>query len=217
SIGVAAFGAIFTNRLGDELAARLPRGARVPTVANPAVIHALPPPLHRAFVDAFAVSLRPVFLAAAGISLAAFLLTWWLPEVPLCGPAAAQGVGESFASPRAADSDRELERIATRLMEGDERNRAYQAAIARSGVRDRPGRELGARAHRRARPPARRRGGRHAGGPYRGARPRRRERSGRAAAVRPARRRAPPHHGGAAVAPGADGGCVRPAAGDPRR
>ena len=135
SIGVAAFGAIFTNRLGDELAARLPRGARVPTVANPAVIHALPPPLHRAFVDAFAVSLRPVFLAAAGISLAAFLLTWWLPEVPLRGPAAAQGVGESFASPRAADSDRELERIATRLMEGDERTRAYQAAIARSGVR----------------------------------------------------------------------------------
>ena len=37
SIGVAAFGAIFANRLGDELAARLPAGAHVPTVANPAV------------------------------------------------------------------------------------------------------------------------------------------------------------------------------------
>src|SRR5204862_3528991 len=185
SIGVAAFGAIFTNRLGDELAARLPRGARVPTVANPAVIHALPPPLHRAFVDAFAVSLRPVFLAAAGISLAAFLLTWWLPEVPLRGPAAAQGVGESFASPRAADSDRELERIATRLMEGDERNRAYQAAIARSGVRDRPGRELGARAHRRARPHDRRRVGGRAGR-RRGAHHSARERAGGA---RPCERR----------------------------
>jgi EmrB/QacA subfamily drug resistance transporter len=139
SIGVAAFGAIFANRLGDELAARLPSGARVPTVANPAVIRALPTPLHRAFVDAFAVSLRPVFLVAAAISLAAFLLTWWLPEVPLRGPAAAQGLGESFASPRDADSDRELERIATRLMEGDERTRAYQATIARSGVRIEPG------------------------------------------------------------------------------
>jgi hypothetical protein len=140
SIGVAAFGAIFANRLGDELAARLPSGARVPTVANPAVIRALPTPLHRAFVDAFAVSLRPVFLVAAAISLAAFLLTWWLPEVPLRGPAAAQGLGESFASPRDADSDRELERIATRLMEGDERTRAYQATIARSGVRIEPAR-----------------------------------------------------------------------------
>jgi EmrB/QacA subfamily drug resistance transporter len=139
SIGVAAFGAIFANRLAAELAARLPSGAGVPTVANPAVIRALPPPLHRVFVDAFAVSLRPVFLAAAGISLAAFVLTWWLPEVPLRGPAAAQGLGEAFASPRDADSDRELERIASRLMEGDQRTRAYQATIARSGVRIEPG------------------------------------------------------------------------------
>ena len=35
SIGVAAFGAIFTNRLAGELAARLPPGAHIPTTANP--------------------------------------------------------------------------------------------------------------------------------------------------------------------------------------
>ena len=139
SIGVAGFGAIFANRLGDELAARIPASAHVPTVANPAVIRALPAPLHSAFVEAFSVSLQPVFLAAAGISLAAFVLTWWLPEVPLRGPAAAQGIGESFASPRQPDSDRELERIATRLMEGEERTRAYQATIARAGIRIEPG------------------------------------------------------------------------------
>jgi len=139
SIGVAAFGAIFTNRLRDELGARLPSGAHVPTVANPAVIRALPAPLHRAFVDAFAVSLQPVFLAAAALSLAAFVLTWWLPEVPLRGPAAAQGLGESFASPRAADSERELERIATQLMGDEERTRAYVATIARAGIQIEPG------------------------------------------------------------------------------
>ena len=139
SIGVAGFGAIFANRLGDELAARVPAGAHVPTVANPAVIRALPPPLHSAFVDSFAVSLQPVFLAAAVISLGAFILTWWLPEVPLRGPAEAQGIGESFASPRDADSERELERIATSLMEGEERTRAYQATIARAGIHIEPG------------------------------------------------------------------------------
>jgi DNA-binding MarR family transcriptional regulator len=140
SIGVAAFGAIFANRLHDELAARLPIGGHVPTVANPAVIRALPPQLHRPFVEAFAVSLQPVFLAAAGISLAAFVLTWWLPDVPLRGSAAAaQGLGESFASPRDADSDRELERIATQLMRGEERTRAYVATIARAGVPIEPG------------------------------------------------------------------------------
>ena len=83
SIGVSAFGAIFANRLGDELAARLPAGVHAPTVANPAVIRALPPALHQPFVEAFAVSLQPVFVAASGISLVAFVLTWWLREVPL--------------------------------------------------------------------------------------------------------------------------------------
>ncbi len=83
SIGVAAFGAIFANRLGGELADRLPAGAHVPTVASPAVIRGLPVALHAPFVAAFAASLRPVFVTAAGISLVAFLLTWLLREVPL--------------------------------------------------------------------------------------------------------------------------------------
>jgi len=83
SSGVAAFGAIFANRLGDELAARLPAGAHVPTVANPAVIRSLPAALHAPFVAAFAASLQPVFAVAAGISLVAFLLTWLLRDVPL--------------------------------------------------------------------------------------------------------------------------------------
>jgi hypothetical protein len=83
SIGVAAFGAIFANRLGDELAARLPAGAHVPTVANPAVIRSLPAALHAPFVAAFAASLQPVFAVAACISLVAFVLTWLLRDVPL--------------------------------------------------------------------------------------------------------------------------------------
>jgi hypothetical protein len=34
-------------------------------------------------VSAFAASLRPVFLVAAAIGLAAFVLTWLLREIPL--------------------------------------------------------------------------------------------------------------------------------------
>jgi DNA-binding MarR family transcriptional regulator len=139
SIGVAAFGAIFANRLGDELASRLPPGAHAPTVANPAVIRHLPPALHRPFVEAFAASLQPVFLAASAIAFLAFLLTWRLREVPLKGPARAEGLGESLASPRHADSDSELERIASQLMQDEERTRVYQATIASSGVDIAPG------------------------------------------------------------------------------
>ncbi len=98
SIGVSAFGAIFANRLGDELAARLPAGVHAPTVANPAVIRALPPALHQPFVEAFAVSLQPVFVAASGISLVAFVLTWWLREVPLRVTSRTEAIGEAVAS-----------------------------------------------------------------------------------------------------------------------
>ena len=40
AIGVSLFGAIFANRLGVELAERLPAGVHVPTAANPALVRA---------------------------------------------------------------------------------------------------------------------------------------------------------------------------------
>jgi EmrB/QacA subfamily drug resistance transporter len=134
SIGVSVFGAIFSNRLGHELATRLPRGAHVPKAVNPAIVDRLPPAVHRPYVEAFAVSLRPVFLAATGISLFGFLLTWLLREVPLRQTARAAGTGESFASPREDSSERELERIVSSIVRGDERTRIYEDAISRSGV-----------------------------------------------------------------------------------
>ena len=134
SIGVSVFGAIFTNRLGQELAARLPAGAHVPAAANPAVLRRLPPAVHRPYIEAFAASLQPVFLAATGITVLAFLLTWLLREVPLRETARAEGIGESFASPRDESSEHELERILTSIVRGDERTRLYSQLIARSGV-----------------------------------------------------------------------------------
>ena len=43
SIGVSAFGAIFTNELGRELASRLPAGTHAPAHASPGAIQHLPP------------------------------------------------------------------------------------------------------------------------------------------------------------------------------
>jgi EmrB/QacA subfamily drug resistance transporter len=83
SIGVALFGTIFASRLHAELAQRLPSGVHIPNVINPAGIRRLPPPAHRAFADAVAASLHPVFLVAGVVSLVAFALTWLLREVPL--------------------------------------------------------------------------------------------------------------------------------------
>jgi hypothetical protein len=83
SIGVALFGTIFASRVHVELAQRLPRGAQIPKTINPAGIKQLPARSHEAFSQAFAAALHPVFLTAAGFSLAAFALTWFLREVPL--------------------------------------------------------------------------------------------------------------------------------------
>jgi EmrB/QacA subfamily drug resistance transporter len=134
SIGVAAFGAIFANRLASELADRLPPGAHAPAAANPAVVKQLPPAVHTAYIHAFASALQPVFIAAAAISVVAFALSWLLKEIPLRKTAAAEGVGESFASPRGTESIEEMERALCVLAERENRRRVYERVIDRSGV-----------------------------------------------------------------------------------
>jgi EmrB/QacA subfamily drug resistance transporter len=102
SIGVALFGAIFTNRLHATLVDKLP-GVSIGRTPNPAAIRHLPPAQHAAFVSIFAESLRPVFIVAAVLTLVAFALTWLLREVPLrktIGPA--ETAGETFGLEEAA-------------------------------------------------------------------------------------------------------------------
>src|SRR2546430_17366344 len=70
----------------------------------PAAARGLPPDMHQEYITAVMAALRPVFLAAAGISALGFALTFLLREHPLREGAPAEGVGESFAMPRAATS-----------------------------------------------------------------------------------------------------------------
>jgi EmrB/QacA subfamily drug resistance transporter len=134
SIGVSVFGAIFSSNLASELASRIPRTIHVPTAANPAIVRHLPPAVRAPYIDAFSAALQPVFRLAAVVSVAGFLLSWLLRELPLRQTAAADGVGESFASPRDDSSARELERILSSLLERQERQRVYDALVDRSGV-----------------------------------------------------------------------------------
>jgi len=134
SIGVSAFGAIFSSNLARELASRVPPSAHIPTAANPAVVRHLPPTVRAPYIAAFAAALHPVFLAAAGVSAAGFLIAWLLRELPLRQSTAAEGVGESLSPPRHQTSERELERILSSLLQREERQRVYDALVERSGV-----------------------------------------------------------------------------------
>jgi EmrB/QacA subfamily drug resistance transporter len=134
SIGVSLFGAIFANQLATELTARLPVAVHVPAAANPTVIKHLPAAIRQPYIEAFTAALHPVFLAATGFAIAAFLLTWLLREVPLRATAAAEGIGESFASPREDRSDHELERIISAVASGHTRTQIYTRIVEASGL-----------------------------------------------------------------------------------
>ena len=102
SIGVALFGAIFANRLGVNLADRLP-GVQLPKTANPEAVAQLPPGIHDAYVSAFAASLQPIFVVGAVVGVAAFLLTWLLREMPLRhSTGTGETAGEAFGLEEAA-------------------------------------------------------------------------------------------------------------------
>jgi len=138
SIGVSAFGAIFSNNLAHQLSTRIPKSVRVPTAANPAVVDHLPAAIKGPYIEAFSAALQPVFATAAAVALVAFLLSWLLREIPLRQTAAAEGVGETFAAPRHDSSEHELERILSSLMQREERQRVYEELIDRSGVKVTP-------------------------------------------------------------------------------
>jgi len=104
SFGVAVFGSIFSARLATGLAAalagaHLPPGFHASTVqANPALLDRLPAGLHDAIKHAYASAVDRVFLFEVPVALAAFVLSWFLREVPLRRTAGAADLGEGIGA-----------------------------------------------------------------------------------------------------------------------
>ena len=139
-LGVAIFGAIFSNRLASELASAL-RGVTLPSglsgtsaAANPAVLKTLPAAIRADVQHAFSLALHPVFLSAVPVALVAFVLSWFLREVPLRATSSvgiSEGVGA--APPERASVD-EVERSLVRLGGDDLRRRGYERLTALAGL-----------------------------------------------------------------------------------
>ncbi|HLX03024.1 MAG TPA: MDR family MFS transporter [Trinickia sp.] len=83
SVGVAAFGAVFTNVLHARLAALLPAGAELPQALRPSAVQALPAALRDDYLQAFGGAMHTVFVVAACIVVLAFALAWLIEDVPL--------------------------------------------------------------------------------------------------------------------------------------
>jgi EmrB/QacA subfamily drug resistance transporter len=129
SLGVSVFSAIFNARFTDNLAADLRTGTAGELGGGtgnitPALVAQLPAPVRTGLVQAFSDALSTVFLAAVPFALAAFALSWALPEVPLRSRAAPMdGVAEGFGMVRTG--------AAAVLEEAQARIRAARTALDR--------------------------------------------------------------------------------------
>ncbi|KUN87137.1 MDR family MFS transporter [Streptomyces griseoruber] len=140
SFGVAVFGTVFANGLGDKLTdafrgADLPSGLSVHALeSDPRDIAELPSSLQPQALHAYASAITDVFLYAAPVALLGFVLAWFLREDPLRGSVTAPDVTETLASnPVERSSYDEVCRALSVLGTREGRREVYRTITARAG------------------------------------------------------------------------------------
>ncbi|MFV0132775.1 MFS transporter [Streptomyces sp. HMX87] len=87
SVGAAAFGTLFADRLTDALAVRVPSeaGTSLPDAEaiTPELVHALPPALRDAYIQAYADAMPRIFLYLVPVLVLGLVLAFFLKEKPL--------------------------------------------------------------------------------------------------------------------------------------
>jgi len=137
SVGTAVLGAVFASRLTSELTRTLGAAgaARAHTSGvNPTVIHHLPEPARSDYLHAFASSLHTVFLVASAIGVFAFLLSWFIRELPLRDTVGTGDITDTLAVPREADSLSEIVNQIGRLDRRQGAREIIRRVAARAGV-----------------------------------------------------------------------------------
>lgn len=166
AVGVAAFGAVMTNKIKDEitdkiaaLGVKVPGGGNV-QIGTPDAVHHLPQPFRDIVVGSYVDGIQLVFLCAVPVAVIGFLCILLLPELKLRGsrageeqgaPAAATDTVPSLTGPRTTQdalvTGLLLELIAARVQADPDPSKALTRTVAR--LADGTGDEA-ARAHRAA-------------------------------------------------------------------
>ncbi|MGW2284113.1 DHA2 family efflux MFS transporter permease subunit [Streptomyces phaeochromogenes] len=140
SFGVAIFGTVFASRLGSELTSAL-RGQDLPPSlsvdalkSDPKIIADLPAALRPPVVEAYSTSITDVFLYAAPVALAGFVLAWFLREDRLRASVTAPDATQTLASnPVERSSYDEVCRALSVLGTREGRREIYKKITARAG------------------------------------------------------------------------------------
>ncbi|WP_405592191.1 MFS transporter [Streptomyces sp. NBC_01092] len=108
SVGAAIFGTLFADRLADALAERLPAHAGAglpdPESITPQLVHALPPALRDAYIQAYADAMPRIFLYLVPVLVLGLLIACFLKEIPLVNSAASHDAPAPEAAPAPANS-----------------------------------------------------------------------------------------------------------------
>ncbi|MFF9282463.1 MDR family MFS transporter [Streptomyces griseosporeus] len=129
SFGTAVFGTIYTNTLTPNLRDGIAEAARAggtdPAVltraaTSPEGLHRLPAPVAAPVIDAYAETIQTVFLWTVPVAALGFLVALFLKQVELRDSArmGSTDMGEGFASPHGADSQRVLEAAVAKIIGG---------------------------------------------------------------------------------------------------
>ncbi|WP_436739803.1 DHA2 family efflux MFS transporter permease subunit [Streptomyces sp. BBFR102] len=133
AFGTAVFGTIYASALGPNLAEGVRSAAGADGVdpaallraaQSPQGVHGLPGPARGPVVEAYAQTLHTVFLWTVPVALLGFVVALFLKEVRLRDSArhGSTDMGEGFATPGTADSERLLEwEVANVLRSADAR------------------------------------------------------------------------------------------------
>ncbi|MFI7130117.1 MDR family MFS transporter [Nonomuraea sp. NPDC050153] len=142
AVGVAAFGAILTNRLKDEIAEMLkaahialPGGSNV-KLGSPSAIQQLPTPIKNIVLEAFTRGLETVFLVGVPVALIGFLATIFLKELPLRGSSTPAPEPKPLSKDDLVLAGLLLELIAQRVERANGRRSALLTAVAKMAPPD---------------------------------------------------------------------------------
>ncbi|MEO3874047.1 MDR family MFS transporter [Nonomuraea sp. B12E4] len=143
AVGVAAFGAILTNRLRDEMASMLqaghialPGGGSDVQLGSPEAIQHMPGPIKNIVLEAFTRGLETVFIVGVPIALLGFLAALLLKELPLRGSSTPPPEARPLSKDDLVLAGLLLELVAQRVERANGARSALLTAVARMAPPD---------------------------------------------------------------------------------
>jgi EmrB/QacA subfamily drug resistance transporter len=142
AVGVAAFGAILTNRLKAEMAAMvqaagisLPGGSEI-ELGSPAAIQRLPQPIKHIVLESFTRGLETVFMVGVPVALLGFVAVVFLKELPLRGATTTPPPPKPLGKDDLVLAGLLLELVAQRVERAGDEPSALLTAVARMAPPD---------------------------------------------------------------------------------